>query len=423
MRARVWPLLAAVLMLCGWPALAADIAPPGGLTAAQATKLSALVVPATAYLGAVANHSNLPLATAASNTLANTRSVHIAEDKLSGPQLLLPGWYADSSGEHSAAQAITYTASIEYPLGTFTRITFGGAVAGTVQPGGTLLSDAAPATLTVPKGARFWVRLFMQAPGGIIFTNVSGGNIIDGYEFGTSLTDKTMGGTVAASNKSYYLVPLAILGMTRQPSICLVGDSRFQGRNDITTEGNGDVGEGARAVGKMAGYINMGVPSDVAGATSFAHRAALGAYCTHVIVNYGINNLGGSQTDVQTLAALQVTYAYFAGKLIFQTTLPPVTTSSDSWKTVANQTKSTWDSYRVSVNTAIRAGTANVVGVFDTAAAVETGTGDTTQSVLNGGFWKADGTADGAYTTDGIHETPLAALAEIPQIGPNRLSR
>ena len=111
------------------------------------------------------------------------RSYHVAMDNISSLQLVL-------IGEANASD----TASIEYPAGTFTQVKFGGSATGTVPSGGILTSDSV--SVTIPKGATFYVRRYHVAPTNVgIYTggiDIPGG---DALHYGASgIADQTMGG-------------------------------------------------------------------------------------------------------------------------------------------------------------------------------------------------------------------------------------
>lgn len=383
---------------------------PRGTTTVQA--IAQYAGAQASYMGNIATHCSVPsfITNGGGAIITNSRSNHIACDDITVMMIAIPNWYAASGGEFAAGAAATCTAAVEYPVGTIQQITFAGVAAGTVADGGTLISDAA--VITIPKGAMFFIRIWRSCSAGIMAADVTGGNT-DGYEFGGAGTaDKTLSGSIAI-NGSDFFTPAAIIANTRVASALLIGDSKMLGLNDQTNQQQNDIGEGARGLGKACiPYINLGASSDLAGFT-FTRRAALQQYCTHVLCNYGINNLAAGNTLLQLLSNLAITYAYFPTKPIFQFTLAPYTPASagsSNWTSFAGQSTAAFESIRKAFNTQARTtGITGTAGVIDVAQFVETGTGGGTNPVANGGAWMYDGTTIGAYTSDGIHESPIAA--------------
>jgi hypothetical protein len=121
------------------------------------------------------------------------------------------------------------------------------------------------------------------------------------------------------------------------------------------------------------GYINAGVGGDfiqrkvIAG--NYAVRSQLAAYTTCTVSQGGHNDLYiGIRTAAQLATDLQTFYALpgIVGKPIVQTTIPPKTTSTDGWITVANQTANASRPAAITFNNTERAGVPNVSAVADT---------------------------------------------------------
>jgi hypothetical protein len=114
-------------------------------------------------------------------------------------------------------------------------------------------------------------------------------------------------------------------------------------------------------------------------------------YCTHVIFNYGTNDVFAGDSKATIEGHLTTIYGLCTGKTVFQTTIVPRTTSTDSWATATNQTVLSQEGVRTALNDDLRAGTFKPAGgVFNITAPVETS--------LNSGKWTFPG-----KTTDGIH--------------------
>lgn len=315
-----------------------------------------------------------------------------------------------------------FRASIEYPAGTFTQVLFSGVATGTAADNTTLISDEV--TVSIPEDAQFWVRIWCDASVGIAFLNSGGispttsvcANAASGYDLGEALafaasgiSDQTMSGTITATTTSAtapIVCPVAILGYTSRASVYILGDSRAFGAGD-TFDSAGDTGEVARSIGGDLGYINAGCYGDRSDnyILSHARRVELAQWCSHIVCEMGINDLrsgsGGNSTAAALETRLQTIYGYFTGTPIYQTTVGPRATSTDSWATTANQTTDSNNAARVTFNDDVRAGLATVEGYFELADCIE--------SARNSGKWKVTGGANG-YTTDGLHENRAGYL-------------
>lgn len=127
-------------------------------------------------------------------------------------------------------------------------------------------------------------------------------------------------------------------------------------------------------------------------------RAALAAYCSHVLDDYGINDItGGTVTGAQLVTRTQAIAAIFPTKEYFRVTLAPRVALTDGSTTAGGQTPFAGEAARIFFNNAVRAGLAGVVRYFDVA--------DATETARNSGLWKA------GYTNDGVHENQVGALA------------
>lgn len=367
----------------------------------------------SSYLGQLATRSVTANSVNTSSKQIMSRTRHIARQAITSLQINLPNWALTltTGVEVGSGGTVVFTAAIEYPAGTFTQVKFSGsATSGAVANGSSILSDAV--SVSIPSGAFFFVRVFYTGVGGIVFTNISGGagavsDLANGEAFAfaaSGLTDQTMSGTITdgtGGTGSFIYAPTAIVAQTTSPSVFIFGDSRPFGLNDsydsITPT---SVGEVARAVGQNFAYINAGVASATMNGwlSNNTQQLLLAQYCSHVICEYGINDIvNNARTAAQVLSDRQSAAALFTGKKFFHTTLPPETTSSDSWATLANQTVAATNGVRVTFNDNVRLGVPWAAGFFDITSIAE--------SSLDSGKWIVNGTANFA-TRDGIHETP-----------------
>ncbi|MEO6381982.1 MAG: SGNH/GDSL hydrolase family protein [Nitrobacter sp.] len=370
----------------------------------------------TPYQGHVATQiTALSQSFFASFKQANSRAHCFARDSFSNPVLTFPAFYCNGTSEVAFGANVTITASIEYPAGVFTQITFSGSATGTITDGSYITSDACP--VSIPNGASFWVRSFVNCTAGIAWSNYTDTNNGEAGNLAASgLSDQTLGGTIPNDHGPYR--PVSIVATTRKPSVLMLGDSRCGGFTDTVTDASGDRGEIARSIGPVLAYINMGVNSDraVTFVTSHTNRLAIGLCCSHVIGQYGINDLinVNNYTAAQFEANMATVAGYFPNRPFFPCTVAPDTTSTDSWSTAANQTIKTNEAARQTYNTSIRTlgPSWRRWGCLDIASIME--------DQANIGKWVSAG---GAVTGDGLHENTLgnATLKSSGVISPYRV--
>lgn len=337
----------------------------------------------------------------------NARTYHYARDNITSLQLLFPGWAVTAgTGEVNITASYTVAASIEFPAGTFYQILFSGSATGTVGVGATLISDVNK-NVCIPNGSKFFVRMFFTGryspllqPGGgaaSFILDVANGDATDNG--GSNLT---LSGTITDTGGGTFVPPCAIIGPTTKPSIGLVGDSRMVGFGAAAPTANvGDTGEAAITLGPKFAYINTGVYGDTiasyvasAGAAS-AKRRALLAYCSHIVNEYGVNDVVDAAMTAATLTADTNTLYGFTGivgKPIFQHTLMGESTSTNAWATTAAQTTVTQNSVLNTFNATVRTGGLPYTGYHDVVIPIATS--------ATSGIWNAP-----SFTTDGIHCT------------------
>jgi len=331
--------------------------------------------------------------------------MHIARDAMSRIRLAWPNWYINSSGvETGTGSTMSIEASVEYPQGVFTRVPFPTGLTGSIPSGETLWSNWF--SVNIPAGATFWTRAFVQNTQGVVSLVMASHHADDGREIGTSLINKVDGGTIAAPSTANEYGPCAIVGLTKRPTHALIGDSRTVGSND-TQDATGDTGILARTIGENDAYINLGCGGDQLARFMDSHtrRKELIDLCSHVHIAYGTNDLGTGSAEAADLAALfeAARTTLHAGthapnRRYYAYTVAPRSTSTDAWATTGNQTTLFNNARREAFNDLVRAGLTGFNDFFDVASVEETSEGS--------GIWNAPG-----WTTDGVHETQLAALA------------
>lgn len=364
----------------------------------------AAVVP---YTGVIATRSNVNNSfVSAGPTWMMNRSAHIARQAMpaNSVKVLWQNYYVNTVNQETGIGSATFKASIEYPSGTIAgNCTFSNVTQPTIVALADAIADFCPHA-AIPNGAMFWVRMLYVNTTGVIFTGLNPSTTQDGNVFGSGTpTDDTLSGTVPAASTLMFM-PAAVIGTTTQPSVCFVGDSRALGANDSPNDATLDIGELARWIGPNYGYANLavfGTNLNVALA-NFTNRLRIIAYCSHVIDEYGINDIGGGQSSA-TVVTNRTAMATLVGKPTFGTTLPTETTSTDSWATIGNQTTSGNPSVVATFNSAVRAGISGELNYLDIALALDPlGIG---KWPVSQNIFATTGTAN-FCTTDGVHETP-----------------
>ncbi|WP_343743361.1 SGNH/GDSL hydrolase family protein [Herbaspirillum huttiense] len=343
------------------------------------------------YLGLVASRTRgCNLNTSA--TGINSRSVHKMRERCSTMQAVFPNWMVNVAGgtgaEVGPGSATSITASLEYPLGTFTQITFGGSATGSIADGADLICDAFPAP---PINATFAIRVFRSTTGTLLPTGRSIlGLGLDGFvdQYEVSATDKTMSGTIATPTTQAGALgyrPTAIIGYTAKRSFLLLGDSITEGCANqgaypaaigaFTDHADAlyDVGHYSRplAISDFA-YINFGIGSDRLSwmIASNSKRLNLMQYVTDVITAYGYNDfvLGGANSltvcaNMRTLG----TSIKNAGKKLWIATVTPTgaTSASGFWLPGSDQSNNSFQQ-RIGYNKMVRQiGFPGQTGVID----------------------------------------------------------
>ena len=381
--------------------------------------------PLAQYMGQVATRCGFSVFTKFNGTVQiQNRTIHQATDYLTAPRVIFGT--ATNQAVNLDTNA-TIECSIEYPLnsGNYHRRLFSGVNVGTITPTALITSDTLNtlnAGITIPKGAFFAVRSLLTASGstGIqatatSFTPVGApyyeGSITSSTATQTNIVVTTATGGTSGNNDGFntpttVFRPLAIIDNTTQPSIFLAGDSITYGLNDVA-DGYNRQGMVERSLGNI-GMINAGQPSEAivtvnSTPTTFATRATLIQYCSHIIVQYGINDIVSASATASTLSASLNTFrtTYGIGKYMLACTLLPLTTTTDSFVTVANQTVFGNDVNRVAYNKALRSNAlVGYIGIIDYEGASLDNYAVSKWKVAPAGF---------QFTGDGIHPSQIGA--------------
>lgn len=338
-----------------------------------------------------------------------SRAGYLSLTRITNFTLPYVNWSANGNAEAVGSQPATVKSAIEYPLGTIAAVvTFGGSQTGAMAAGGQIESD--PISIDIPPFALFAVRTFLDAPGGAPYF-IDGPNafstFVDSCAFGTTATDVTYS-TAAISNQQggVNYRPVMVKAKSSLQTALLIGDSRMAGINDYASDSYAGVGQVARSMTPTFAVFNAGSPgatlaSFVAGGANWSRRnAVIQGIFDFAISNFGINDIVAGTSAATNASNYALLSGALGGAPVWQCTLSPKSTSTDSFATVANQTTDATNYARVTTNQYIRAGIKNLWGYIEIADYVE--------SARDSGKWKADGTTANLYTSDGLHESQFA---------------
>lgn len=402
------------------------------------------------YIGIVATKCVAPTHSDLTNKQILSRTPHRALENLSAVSVAWANWWcrATGAGEAGLSEAAGYAgadttqsiqAVIEYPAGTVhARVNFSGSFSGSILERATIWGAA---TVSIPEGATFWIQSRMESAAGIVYSDEGGGITGEAAQYAPSgVPALTTSGAISIPTNTLAgqaARPLAIVGLTAKPTFALITDSRGVGPisrsgsslSDSAMDAADDLyqgrGEFERGLIREFGTLRLGcvgeqistVISGGAFGARYTERAKLLAYTSDRIVNLGINdtNVGGRLATA--VAADHATLYGLAGGRCYTATLPPVTTSTDNWATVANQgiANPAREAERVAFNGLARRGIAGASGFVEIADAVE--------SSRDSGRWKADGTTAKLFTYDGTHDSASGCreIAKTPWTRPLHL--
>lgn len=316
-----------------------------------------------------------------------------------------------------ADNPFTIAVSIEKLDGTLIPVTWDGSPSATCAVGGHIISDAMPVSLAA--GAQFYLRAKITVPltsstrpHGAYTTLAARGEGTNYYGGGG---DKLTGTWTDFTDAVPPTIPVAIIGTGAldpdHPVVALIGDSIMEPTDAWAVQ---------HALANSIDFLQLGV-----GAQAMSHLAdsavrarwwgdgVLGA-ADVALLGMGRNDLTGA-AGMSTLQAnaIAVWNALRADGVddLWQTTTTPLTTSSDGWATVGNQTAGdSGEPHRLSWNAWLRDGAPisggapvatggsgtragevghPLTGIVDVALAAE--------SSLNSGKWVA------GWTSDGLH--------------------
>ncbi len=263
----------------------------------------------------------------------------------------------------------------------------GGERTATIAPGDVVRTN--PLNVTIPKGTRIKPLTYIEVDDGGYIPECGngfgvGGTNPDTYDLGADTTDEGDISAVVGWKQMY--IPLAIEAIPlKQSVIGVLGDSigviLFDDQYEVP--------------GIISAYPV--VCQTTGGDRPYWYTSQTDRYraldnCTHLICELGTNNF--AHTAQQTIDELQAIWDEWGarGLQIWQTTIPPITTSTDGWTTEENQTPDVNKAWRDTINAYIRSLPSPLTGVIDLS--------DLWSTARDSGIWRID---SGIWTEDGIH--------------------
>lgn len=297
-------------------------------------------------------------------------------------RVIIGNWYPAAFVDSGAGAPMDVEMAIEYPIGTYTRVTFGGSNAGNIQSGTDLASD--DIMVPVPADTIAGIRLWRSCAAGLVVSSESSGMrntaFYDTANVGAASANLVMGGAITYNAGSANVAPpIAVIqgdAVGAAKSWILVGDSRGVGASD-TVDASGDFGY-ARLLTPHGPYINISLGADRAAyvaAGQATKRLANAAYCTDVVLALGTNDLRAGTTATALIAHLQTIRAAinaaYPGRRYYLTTLSPFEPANGASNTVPHAANAA----RAAYNAAVRAGSIpNFTGYYEWANRLETAT-------------------------------------------------
>lgn len=323
------------------------------------------------------------------------------------------GVYVTSNPTTASNNALTSVA--------LTPVKWSGAASVAIADGSSALSDAV--SVTIPYGAQFVERMYQVNQVGVMQAETSRKvNAICGDAVNNSNVDQTMSGaSVTNTAGNFPITAQAIVGTTTRPTIGTLGSSRMVGAGDaLGLDAGGNQGY-TRMFGRLFGYIDTSVVGDtlvvISGSGGAKRRALIAAYASHLWMDPGLNDFNFNSATPATvegyITSMVSSWGGGLGKVIINDEAA-WTTSTDGWTTSANQTVTSFEANRVSLNTWIDAltGFNQVVmpNQFD-------GNG------VNFNIWNNPAVGGSQFTADGIHENTATdrAMAASGIFNPNLL--
>lgn len=336
---------------------------------------------------------------------------HILVDKTFNIRFIFGNFYMNQGIayiETDGANAISVKASLEFG-GVLYPVRFSGTRTVSISVGGYMISDPVPINLV--KGDIIYSRTYVSVGTGEKYPR---GQLTNGFQNDggeginiSDLTDSGVAGDFTGYSSAYH--PYAIIGeVWDKKGVMLIGDSIMRGSYDNGESGS-ESGFIRRVLNNVAPFWMCA--SDGERAQHFAtglnslRRMDIAKYVKSAIIHTGINDASAGRTLAQYQADITAigNWLVARGVKAYLCTIAPMTTSTDNWATVENQTLALANEaiFRVPANTWIRTCPAPFSEIFDTASTVEEGTT---------GKFKANISYDGTHPKAAGHILMAAAI-------------
>lgn len=343
------------------------------------------------------------------NTSYGNRSIHTATEALTSIKAVFANWYTPGgSAETGTTAASTIKATLEYPVGSGNKYQFffGGSATGTIPDLAELESEFLP--ISIPAGAEFAIYAVWTNTSGVPYFSYqvadprAQGMASPPTALKTDLTNVGHDGNwtalSAAGSANAYSGPIAIVGMSANKAVMVVGDNLAVGRGDSSYKHQGFV---ARAFGPVCAVGNAGSSGDLLSSfvSSHARRVGLARYFTHVVMSMGINDVLAGVTAAVIAANTNTIIKYFTdlGKKVALCTIGPVSADTAStWTAAGTQTTGAGNTVRAAVNKQRLAAAPLASVIYDVNPAIEN------SAAPEDGLWKASSTG-ASQTADGTH--------------------
>lgn len=305
--------------------------------------------------------------------------------------------------------------SIELP-GYFNKIVplfFNGQREARLDGGAVVSTDLAGLDLVA--GETVFLRVFHRVltAGDAVWGHLTSGYANEGAWLSDGDQTLVAAPAVTTNPVGYGYTPMAILSARpadpHKPYVAICGDSNMAGQGDDTRVSPGFGDRAVRAAGLDT--LMLGVPgaimNNLKDPSGGALLRAMVAGASHALVCYGTNYFYGAGVTAPIMVAELVAAAALLRRRGVQRvvvcTIPPRTTSSDNFTTLAGQTLNAAEAVRAAYNDLVRAGgIAGVDGYADTADALE--------SSRNSGKWTVGLTQDGTHPNGAGHSAMAAAI-------------
>lgn len=356
-------------------------------------------------------------------------------------------WYAgyqnQTSGLTPIGNALTVAAAVMFPTasapGAAKAFKKNGAASIAVADGAFVISD--PLSMLLPANTQYRLRSYVAPSGagyipyGMPGMGSTNGGSLSGFgvandqgAYSSGLADSTQASTTlgnVASTDAHYEPFIFARPAAYWKTWALFGDSRTYGALEVgigggnTAAGAGDAfgnhGIWARACGiKGHGYLNLGISGSQLNTWVTDGYSDYLMMCAQMSCNSALIALGTNDTLSYTAEQILANLQKMVNKCrslgftdIAVSTLPPRTTSTDGFITLANQTIDATRSPRITtINGYLRGGQLTGARIIDQGALCQ----DATEPQK----WRVDRSA----TSDGTHETPDMISWVASQVAP-----